>query len=724
MSVFNSSCKNDVRIVDLSKKNWDGKKFINDGPNFFHEARAILDYNEAIWLCQTKQNELHRPFMIHLQYEQISIVRLLQLVRKFVIHFDPIPEYVSLGTTVDDAKRMIKFMTEKHGFDISSVETGLLILSNNISFNFAKIFQDHNAYQGGLDRALVIIKSSTSPIFFVDDNLIKDYYSNKNVTQRETSLLDEIGFNDSSDDEVTEIDLFNETATHMMNTASEIMIANDGLRQQNLGKLLFEKTEDMKNRANRVVEQKKESEEEAKLEIQSLKNRIILYQETNKLAEDENNELTKEHIQKEEKMSQRISILQKSLAKTETANVEKSEEIMALADELVNLKIERNPTGPKLTAKNLAKRVKAEPDSWDQFSSSSDEYADFEQTYSLNTQCVPKASIFTVGTPDESKTNLHDKKNTFIGTPSKFGMKNWDEANNSLLEHLLSLEMGLAQAEAKGCSVKTQQNLILMTLPHNYEYVTDFLEEADRSSMDSFKKKLITLVMGTNTDQTSHFLQAQRKPDENILTYFRRLKALYLSCTKTTEVNLETDTMGQNMIYKKLEETMPQLAKIEFTRLCENTLNDGTFSLTKLKQNIVVANRKISKTPQILLNPVQDNPGPWRRRSPADTREHNGFGERPSPYRQETRICYHCDRPGHLVRNCFRRKKEISLQNINGREPKTPRGRTTNYQPRYRPLARGDNHNWRNGSTANGPKRPFVEDIQHRRETSRNRFNQ
>jgi hypothetical protein len=41
--------------------------------------------------------------------------------------------------------------------------------------------------------------------------------------------------------------------------------------------------------------------------------------------------------------------------------------------------------------------------------------------------------------------------------------------------------MGLAQAEARGCTLKTRQNLILMTLPRNYEYVIDFIEETDRS---------------------------------------------------------------------------------------------------------------------------------------------------------------------------------------------------------------------------------------------------
>ena len=185
----------------------------------------------------------------------------------------------------------------------------------------------------------MIIKSSASPIFFVDDNLIKDYYINKNVFQRETSLLEEIGFNDSEEDEVREIDIFNQTANHMLDTASKIMISNIGIEKESLGKMLFESTEEMKNRANKVAEQKNESEQEAKLEIQSLKNRIVLYQETIKLAEDESNELTKEHIEKEENMSQRISKLEKTLMKTEEENSERSEEIVALTDELINLKI-------------------------------------------------------------------------------------------------------------------------------------------------------------------------------------------------------------------------------------------------------------------------------------------------------------------------------------------------------------------------------------------------
>ena len=155
--------------------------------------------------------------------------------------------------------------------------------------------------------------------------------------------------------------------------------------------------------------------------------------------------------------------------------------------------------------------------------------------------------------------------------------------------------------------------------------------------MESYKKKLITLIMGTNTDQTSYFLQAQRKPEENILTYFRRLKALYLSCTKSDKTALENDTIGINMIFKKLEETLPQNAKIEFRRSCETSLNEGTFSLTKLKQNTVVASRKVPKIPQILLNQLMDNTSSRRDVSPDIKKEQYGTGERSNSYRRETR---------------------------------------------------------------------------------------
>ena len=117
MSVFSSTCKNGVKIVDLANENWDGYKFLGGQPKFSDQGRAILDYNEALWLLEKKQAELHRPFVIHLEFDQISIVKLLQLVRKFVIHLSPEPDFISSRTTAEEAKSMLKYMAKIHGFD-------------------------------------------------------------------------------------------------------------------------------------------------------------------------------------------------------------------------------------------------------------------------------------------------------------------------------------------------------------------------------------------------------------------------------------------------------------------------------------------------------------------------------------------------------------------------------------------------------------------------------
>ena len=65
--------------------------------------------------------------MIHIRFDQLSIVEILRLVRKFVIHFEPEQEYASSRMTAEKARRMLKFMTEKHVFDVCSVETGILL---------------------------------------------------------------------------------------------------------------------------------------------------------------------------------------------------------------------------------------------------------------------------------------------------------------------------------------------------------------------------------------------------------------------------------------------------------------------------------------------------------------------------------------------------------------------------------------------------------------------
>ena len=113
---------------------------------------------------------------------------------------------------------------------------------------------------------------------------------------------------------------------------------------------------------------------------------------------------------------------------------------------------------------------------------------------------------FEAGDPimNGTKSGNEGTSSRFTATPSKFDMKTYDPKDTNFLDHLARLEMGLKQSEEKGCTLNTRQNLILMTLPAEYTYVTQFVNE-HKNDLDTFRKKLVELIIGSNTDQTNPF---------------------------------------------------------------------------------------------------------------------------------------------------------------------------------------------------------------------------
>ena len=47
---------------------------------------------------------------------------------------------------------------------------------------------------------------------------------------------------------------------------------------------------------------------------------------------------------------------------------------------------------------------------------------------------------------------------------------------------------------------------------------------------------------------------------------------------------LETNSLGLNMSYQKIAETLPQIAKTDFVRICKCSLSENQFKFTKLKR--------------------------------------------------------------------------------------------------------------------------------------------
>ena len=192
--------------------------------------------------------------------------------------------------------------------------------------------------------------------------------------------------------------------------------------------------------------------------------------------------------------------------------------------------------------------------------------------------------------------NTSETKSTFIATPAKFGLPTWNELETTFLEHLMRCERGMKYAEQKKLSLAEQQNLLLQTLPQDYQYVCSFLEESDKQNMGKFKSKLMELIIGTNWDQSSTVLNAQRKTGEKILSFFMRLVNMYSFCTSKNENDLNEDTWFCMMCYQKILETIPLAAKAEFQRDCESSMcnENGTrvLKFTVLKSKIVSISRK------------------------------------------------------------------------------------------------------------------------------------
>ena len=136
-----------------------------------------------------------------------------------------------------------------------------------------------------------------------------------------------------------------------------------------------------------------------------------------------------------------------------------------------------------------------------------------------------------------------------------------------------------------------------MTLPAEYTYVTQFISE-HRTDLDTFRKKLVELIIGSNTDQTNQLMLTQRNANEHILTFFNRLQMLYLYCAgKSDASKLEEDAWGMRLIYQKVIGAMNEAARLELQRLVEDKIESGALKYSELKGAVVRAARKC-KVPQ------------------------------------------------------------------------------------------------------------------------------
>ena len=261
--------------------------------------------------------------------------------------------------------------------------------------------------------------------------------------------------------------------------------------------------------------------------------------------------------------------------------------------------------------------------------------------------------------------NVAEKPNTFVATPQKFGMPVWSEVECTFLEHLMHCDMGLEHAKQKGIKLPELQNLLLLTLPRDYKFVAAYMTDDDKSTLEKFRSKLMELIMGTNWDQTAVAMNAHRQPNEKILSFLLRVANTYKFSIGAQDADLENDAGFCNMMYSRIMESLPVIAKAEFQRGCEQKLKSGNFKFADLKNEVIQIARKLPGLEGAAAKICSiGGQGQGIMTSQGDAAGSAGniavMSDNQKRTRKETRSCFFCKQPGHLKKDCYKFKKYLA----------------------------------------------------------------
>ena len=360
--------------------------------------------------------------------------------------------------------------------------------------------------------------------------------------------------------------------------------------------------------------------------------------------EDQKKSFIEKQAMQEEKLNklQEQIILDKSNQGTKTIQDDQRKAIAALTEKVKNLE----------TAQELVSQMK-------QTAMKLDPKREIDEESLTDNQ-----SEHTLGGTSSNVICINDSTGKVNATvPAKYGMRTWNPVTSNIFSHLQSCKIGIAQAQDQKVSESQIMNLVLMTLPAEYQYISDFMEATDKETLDKFLAKIVELIQGSKQEQLSVFLREHRKAGENILGYFSRISALYKHSSGKTDSDLENDKFGVQLIYQKTFEGMTGGQRAELQRLAETKVIAGDMKFSELKKNVAASARKASVATFVnenfqsgtqiqALNDIEDTPKKFRKNTTS----------KPVPK------CYICNKPGHYARNCYSKNK---FQRSNGPWRKT-----------------------------------------------------
>jgi len=679
------------------------------------KERQIVNGMEAEQILKFKPMDMDVD-VVYLPTNQISAELWTEIADSFGNLMEPSMDKEFRDATKLSPRQLINQCLKAHGFADKIWSEGVIMISNRGSHVLKKIYAaEYTLLNAKRNGKQVLKDKGTKACVFVDADVCKKY-DRTNTPQKEIVLPKEKSMAHiirELEEEMVKLNEFTETFRYK--SPNEVM-AN--------WHILAEKGDHIHLLVQAVAQEIERNQEETVAKIEALNEKVRQSRTTrDQVAIEMEHQMEK--VQKEsEKYQQQVKELRVKINTAEDANEfgSHSEEIRKLNDEMNTTRREYMKTNEENSFKtadvlnelNSCKfqsgmlqsklfeaeeelmHIKRKRETVEKGKELHNGYLELKQTilkmskaedpekrdHKEQKQPLPEYSsdesddnqiVPTRGQPlitmagTDSNTPLPR-----LASPSKFGMKMWTPLTSTIFQHLQSVKIGIQQAREQKLDDKQIQNLVLMTLPPEHQYVIDFITEPDRQSIEVFLNKIVELLEGSKTEQLSNFLKAQRKPNEKILGFFSRMKNLYIHSTTKKETELEADVFGIRLIYQKCYEAMAQVQRTELQRLADPEITQGTLKFSDLLKYVAQAARKIP-IESVSLSALDT-------RKPSQNPKQEGSNN--------DRKCFYCNRIGHIKRYCYKRQNDEKRRNESNNKDQSTEGgkgededgRPTNYQ--------------------------------------------
>ena len=584
-----------------------------------------------------------------------------------------------------EAKVTIEQVLRCHGFRKSSWESQILILTRNFD-DYAD--EEQKITQWANDAQTISANVYTTPVF-VDQSVIDEFWEVKNVSEenlmgekfevaqrlpRPKRGIENVTFFESDSK-------MSKKLTTLAEIRDEVSDLNELCLQAQIARLEEERQillGEHEAKAKSVQDAITAWESQNEIELETLRERI----KTISKQLETSRELQKLQQSELQEMSDNLDRLenQKSSADPESEK-EKIEQLEAVIneqkallqvksgkiDELVReakiLEDEKTRFREKLSQDLILKSELSEME------------VDFmnscKKSRSMVTRNISPVRLHIEDTEDEesfssaqntlNKTSIKPSNYMMAMTltPSKVGLKAWDDNLQSFSAWFLSMRMQIEAAQSQVTEEKAVIRLILMCLPSKYAWVANQIaDDSSCTTLEKAKTKIISLIYGEK-GLIDEFFNLKIAPGEHPLAFLQRIK----SDLQPTE-DLDSGFVTRSII-EKLVKNLDASTTVELKRILSG----------KDSKNIKFENirESLQKAVQLTGLAKTDNLNNIGTEILMALQQH---GQRTGGYsgpRKETRTCFICKKVGHIAKNCWKRKNKgkFTDKSSNKRESKS-----------------------------------------------------